>query len=136
MHDFRRLRVWQLARELGVAVDVAVRRFPRGDRGVVSNQLRHAALSIHSNIAEGCGRSSRPETARFLQIASASAKETESHLVVAGDLGLLHPILRDQLIDQSRSIQRMLESLMRNLPWLTCTCEPPRSAFLGPVCQS
>jgi four helix bundle protein len=116
MHDFRRLRVWQLARELGVAVDEAVRKFPRRDHGVVSGQLRRAALSIHPNIAEGCGKSSRRETARFLQIASASAKETESHLVVAGDLGLLHPKLCAQLIDQSRSIQRMLESLMRNLP--------------------
>lgn len=116
MHDFRRLRVWRLARELGVTVDVAVRRFPRSDRGVVSSQLRRAALSIHSNIAEGCGKSSRRETARFHQIASASAKETESHLVVAGDLRLLHPRLCDQLIDQSRSIQRMLEGLMRHLP--------------------
>jgi four helix bundle protein len=116
MHDFRRLRVWQLAPELGVAVDEAVRKFPRRDHGVVSAQLRRAALSIHPNIAEGCGKSSRRETARFLQIASASAKETESHLVVAGYLGLLHPKLCAQLIDQSRSIQRMLESLMRNLP--------------------
>jgi four helix bundle protein len=116
MHDFRRLRVWQLARELGVAVDGAVQRFPRKDRGVVSHQLRRAALSIHSNIAEGCGKSSRRETARFLQIASASAKETESHLVVAGDLGLIHPQLCEKLIDRTRSIQRMLESLMRNLP--------------------
>jgi len=116
MHDFRRLRVWQLARELGVAVDGAVRRFPRRDRGVVSGQLRRAALSIHPNIAEGCGKCSRRETARFLQIASASAKETESHLVVAGDLQLLSPELCDRLIDKSRTIQRMLESLMRNLP--------------------
>lgn len=96
----------------------AVRRFPPRDRGVVSNQLRRAALSVHSNIAEGCGKSSRRETARILQIAAASAKETDSHLVIAGDLGLLHPVLSQQLIDQSRSIQRMLESLMRNIPWL------------------
>lgn len=116
MHDFRRLRVWQLARELGVSVDQVVRRFPRTDRGVVGGQLRRAALSIHSNIAEGCGKSSRRDTARFLQIASASAKETESHLVVAGDLHLLHPKLCEQLIARSRTIQRMLESLMRNLP--------------------
>jgi four helix bundle protein len=116
MHDFRRLRVWQLARELGVAVEEAVRRFPSRDRGVVGNQLRRAALSIHANIAEGCGKSSRRETARFLQIAFASAKETESHLVVTGDLRLLHPTLCDQLVDQSRVIQRMLEGLMRNLP--------------------
>ena len=97
-------------------MDVAVRRFATSDRGVVSNQLRRAALSIHANIAEGCGKSSRRETARYLQIASASAKETESHLVVAGDLRLLHPGLCEQLIDQSRLIQRMLEGLMRNLP--------------------
>jgi hypothetical protein len=57
MHDFRRLHVWQLARELAVELDAVTRRFRRVDRGV-----RRAALSIPANIAEGCGKGSRKET--------------------------------------------------------------------------
>jgi four helix bundle protein len=83
MHDFRQLQVWQQSRELAVALDGLVRKFPRSDAGVVSGQLRRAALSIPANIAEGCGKSSRRETLRFLQIACGSATETENHLLIA-----------------------------------------------------
>jgi len=116
MHDFRRLKVWQLARELAVAVDAAVRRFPRSDRGVVAGQLRRAALSVPANIAEGCGKSSRKDTVRFLQIALASAKETENHILIANDLHYLSPATRDELLSRVHSIQRMPIGLMRNLP--------------------
>jgi four helix bundle protein len=116
MHDFRRLVVWQRSRQLAVTVDRLTRTFPRVDRGVVSGQLRRAALSIPANIAEGCGKSSRRETIRFLQIASGSAREVESHIVLAADLGFLTVPSRDELLGNTKSIQRMLEGLMRNLP--------------------
>jgi len=116
MHDFRRLKVWQLSRELAVATDDITRRFPRADRGVVAGQLRRAALSVPANIAEGCGKSSRKETVRFLQIALGSAKEAENHLLIAGDLRYLHPKAREDLLARIHSIQRMLRGLMRNLP--------------------
>jgi four helix bundle protein len=89
VHDYRRLIVWQRARTLGVDIHVASRSFPRSDRGVVASQLRRSALSISAKVAEGCGKTSRRETIRFLEIASGSAKETEHHLLVAGDLGFL-----------------------------------------------
>jgi four helix bundle protein len=115
MHDFRRLQVWTKARELAVSVDRLTRTFPRHDRGVVGGQLRRSALSIPSNIAEGCGKGSRKETVRFLQIAAGSAKETESHLVIACDLGYIAPIECEQHLDTTRSIQRMLIALMKKL---------------------
>jgi four helix bundle protein len=115
MHDFRRLLVWQRARELFVAVDRLTRSFPRADRGVLSSQLRRAALSIPSNIAEGCGKNAPKETIRFLQIAAASVTETESHLVLATDLGYLHPKQSEALLDQVESIRRMLFRLTKNL---------------------
>jgi four helix bundle protein len=115
MHDFRRLQVWTKARELAVAVDGLTRSFPRHDRRVIGGQLRRAALSIPSNIAEGCGKGSRKETVRFLQIAAGSAKETESHLLIACDLGYFTPVEREKHLDQVRSIQRMLLGLMKKL---------------------
>ncbi|MBA3891472.1 MAG: four helix bundle protein [Gemmatimonadaceae bacterium] len=116
MHDFRRLQVWQRARELAVATDRVSRRFPRSDHGTIAAQLRRAALSIPANIAEGCGKSSRRETLRYLQMASGSATETENHLLIAGDLGYVPPRVREQLLGEVKSIQRMLAGLMAKLP--------------------
>ena len=116
MHDFRRLKVWHLARELAVATDAITRHFPRADRGIVAGQLRRAALSVPANIAEGCGKSSRKDTVRFLQIALGSAKETENHLLIASDLHYLHPKECEEMLAKIHSIQRMLIGLVRNLP--------------------
>lgn len=116
MHDFRRLKVWQLVRSHAVEVDALVRTFPRTDRGVVGSQLRRSALSVPANVAEGCGKSSRKETVRFLEIASGSAMESEHHLQIASDLRYLTPTQRDILIQRCVTIQRMLRSLIRNLP--------------------
>ena len=115
MHDFRRLRVWQLSREFAVSVDTTTRRFPRVDRGVIAGQLRRAALSIPANIAEGCGKSSPRETLRFLQIASGSTREAESHLMIAGDLKYIDASTRDVLLATATTIEKMLFKLMSRL---------------------
>ena len=116
MHDFKRLQVWQRSCDLAVAVERSCRAFPRADRGVVSSQLRRAVLSIPANIAEGCGKSSRKETLRFLQIAAGSAKEADSHVLVAFRLGFLSEECRDELIEHLDAVQRMLNRLMKKLP--------------------
>jgi len=115
MHDFRRLSVWQRAREFAVGVDRLTRAFPRRDGGVVGRQLRRA-LSIPSNIAEGCGKGSRKETIRFLHMATGSAAETESHLIIASDMGFLTPQVREDYLGHAKAIQRMLAKLIANLP--------------------
>ncbi|HEX7980853.1 MAG TPA: four helix bundle protein [Gemmatimonadaceae bacterium] len=115
MHDFRRLHVWQRARELFVAIDRLTRTFPRSDRGVVATQLRRAAFSIPNNIAEGCGKDSVKETLRFLQHAAGSIAETENQLIIATDLGYIHPKASDALIEQAVAIKRMLFRLGENL---------------------
>ena len=116
MHDFRRLTVWQRAREYAVGVDRLTRGFPHRDGGVVGSQLRRAALSIPSNIAEGCAEGSRKETIRFLTIAARSAAETESHLIIASDMGFVSPDVREHYVGSARTIQRMLAKLIANLP--------------------
>ena len=116
MHDFRQLQVWQRSRQLVITLDALTRRVPRSDRGVVAGQLRRAALSIPANIAEGCGKSSRRETIRYLQIACGSACETENHLLIAGDLEYLPTATLEELTGSVKSIQRMLVGLMNKLP--------------------
>jgi len=66
MHDFRKLQVWHRARNVVVMTDRMTRQFPRVDHGVIAAQMRRAVISIPANIAEGCGKSSRKETVRFL----------------------------------------------------------------------
>jgi four helix bundle protein len=116
MHDSRRLQVWQRSRELVVALDSFTRRFPHCDRGVLASQLRRAALSVPSTIAEGCGSGSRAETLRFLKMASRSASEVESHLLIATDLRYIPAEASDRLTSDIKSIQRMLASLIDKLP--------------------
>ena len=116
MHDFRRLRVWMLSRDLAVAVERTSRTFSRSDHGVVSSQLPRAMISIPAIIAEVCGKSSRKETLRYFQIPAGSATEVENHLLLAGEFGCLPTQNRDELIEQLKSVQRMLFKLMKNLP--------------------
>jgi four helix bundle protein len=116
MHDFKRLQVWQRSRELAIAVCELTKQLPPEDRAVIGSQLRRAALSIPANIAEGCGKSSRRETLRFWEIASGSAKETESHILIATDLGYLPRTQCEDLSGNVQIIQRMLARLIGRLP--------------------
>jgi len=86
MKDFKELKVWSKAHELTLAVYGLTRAFPRDEMYGLTSQLRRSAASIGANIAEGCGRRSDGEFARFLQIARGSASETEYHLLLAKDL--------------------------------------------------
>ena len=75
MHDFRKLVVWKLSRDLGTDIYRLCAGRPRAE-AVITSQLRRAGMSIAANIAEGCGKSSRSEVVRYLDIAAGSAAET------------------------------------------------------------
>jgi four helix bundle protein len=115
MHDFRRLHVWQMARDLAAKVERLAGTFPRHDQGLVANQLRRSTISISANIAEGCGKDSPKELIRFLQIAAGSVAETENHLLIATDLGYIHPKTGDALVAQTVKIRRMLYRLKQSI---------------------
>jgi four helix bundle protein len=115
VHDFRKLLVWQLARELGVDVYKRCAVRPRSELAVTA-QVRRSALAIATNIAEGCGKSSRAETVRYLDIAAGSAAETEHHLEVWRDVGGIDEKSCDELLARVVSIRRMLRALIAKLP--------------------
>src|SRR4051812_41600661 len=89
MGDFKKLRVWQRAHALTLSVYQCTRVFPDGERYGLTSQLRRAAASISANIAEGCGRGTDNELARYLRISLGSATELEYHLLLAKDIGLI-----------------------------------------------
>jgi four helix bundle protein len=116
MHDFRRVHVWRLARELGTEIYSETAKASRPELRLITAQLRRSALSISANIAEGCGKSSRAETLRFFEIGAGSAAETEHHLLVAQDLRVIAVAKADVFLAQVASIRRMLYSLSKRLP--------------------
>jgi four helix bundle protein len=113
--DFKELRVWSKAHELTILVYKLTRAFPRDEVYGLTSQVRRSAASIGANIAEGCGRRSDGEMARFLQIARGSASETEYHLLLAKDLGFLQQSDFQTAEQSVVAVQRMLTALVQKV---------------------
>jgi four helix bundle protein len=115
MRDFHDLKVWAKAHQFVLALYKATARFPQREIYGLTSQIRRAGVSIAANIAEGCGRNSEHEFARFLEIAMGSACEVQYHLLLARDLSLLEISEYTHLEEQVTEIKRMLMSLFRKL---------------------
>jgi four helix bundle protein len=85
--SFRDLVVWQRAHEFVLAVYRYTESFPEREKYGLARQLRRAAISIPANIAEGFGKRSQAEKARFLNIAEGSVEECRYYLILSQDLG-------------------------------------------------
>jgi len=116
MHNYRKLLVWSRARALGGDVYRLCAAVTSPSEKVITAQVRRSALSISANIAEGCGKRSRAEGIRYLEIACGSAAETQHHLGIASDLEILP--LRDcaRLADEAAQIGRMIRALINRFP--------------------
>ena len=113
MQDYHNLTVWRKAHDLAARVYALSGKIPRATNADTISQIRRAALSISANIAEGCGRSSSRDFAKFLQISFGSATELEYHLEFAAAVEL---ISRADLEDRRAEIvqvRRMLTGLIR-----------------------
>jgi len=85
-HNFKEIKAWQKAKALVPLVYHIVKVFPSDEKYALTSQIKRAAVSISSNIAEGSGRNTTNDFAHFLDIALGSAFELESELLVAIDL--------------------------------------------------
>jgi four helix bundle protein len=110
---FKELNVWRKAHDMTVAVYGITRGFPREELYGLTSQLRRSVASIGANIAEGCGRRSDGEMARYLQIARGSASEVEYHVLLARDLHYLREEEWRELSCQADELQRMLTALIQ-----------------------
>ena len=111
MEPFKNLIVWQKAMELVRVVYRISKKFPADERYALTDQLRRAAVSIPSNIAEGYGRASKKDYVHFLAIARGSLYETLTQLQVAQDLGYVD--LGASLEDIADDVGKMLTSMMK-----------------------
>ena len=115
MRNYEDLQVWQKAHSLTLDIYKSTRCFPNEERFGLTSQIRRSCSSIGANIAEGCGRRSDPEMARFIQIAMGSGAELSYHLRLARDLELLSNPTFEHLRSNLSEVMRMLSSLSQKL---------------------
>jgi len=118
---FKSSVVWQKAMAWVEAVYRASGELPREERFGVASQLRRAAVSVPSNIAEGWARESRKEKAQFLAIAQGSLAEAETLILLAQRLRWIEPERIDRLLLDVDEMSRMLTSLRRRFREQPCS---------------
>ena len=107
-----RLEAWKEAMSLVKMVYTLTQTFPKDELYGLTNQMRRAAVSIPSNIAEGAARSSRKEFAHFLSIARGSLSELETQLLISVDLGFL--IAKHDVFDKADRVSRLVTGLKKH----------------------
>ena len=115
MKDFKQLAVFQKTRIFNKEIYLKTKNFPAEERFGITNQIRRASVSIATNIAEGCGRNSDKDFARFLNIAYASACEVECLLLISSDLELIDRQTLSSLQKKLDEIKKMLFAFVKKL---------------------
>jgi four helix bundle protein len=116
MQDYRNLVVWQKSHKLVLATYADTAKYLRHpDAWAIRDQVRPAAISIPSNIAEGRGRGSDADFRRFLFHSLGSTNELEYDLLLARDLGFLPVPVHDQRTGQPEEVRRLLSGLIGRL---------------------
>ena len=108
MRDFHKLGIWQRSHQLTLDVYKVSKSFPKDELFGLTSQIRRAASSIPTNIAEGCGRASNKDYAHFLQIAIGSASEIEYELLLAHDLEYINDEAFNKLTSETIAIRKMI----------------------------
>jgi four helix bundle protein len=119
MKDFRTLKVWEKAHAVTLAVYKATEKFPKHELYALTSQIQRAAVSIPTNIAEGCGKDSDAELKRYFLIAMGSASELEYLLLLARDLNYLPNENHQTLNADLTEVRRMLNAFIQKLKAFT-----------------
>jgi four helix bundle protein len=113
MKSHKDLLVWQKSVDMVTRIYTETKRWPKEELYGLTSQIRRAAVSIPSNIAEGAGRSGQKEFSRFLSIALGSLAEVETQIVIAARLGFLQEV--SDLDKGLQEIRRMIIGLSKSL---------------------
>lgn len=114
MKDFRQLKMWQAAHQLVLAVYQTSDLLPKQELFGLTSQIRRSALSIPSNIAEGCGRDGDGELFHFIRIAIGSANELDYQLQLAHDLGYISPDNYQILSTKVVEVRKMMFGFLKS----------------------
>ena len=123
--DYRQLIVWQKAMDFVELLYRTTAPFPKEELYGLTAQMRRAAVSIPSNIAEGQGRDTAPEFVRFLSIARGSVKEVETQVLLSRRLGYITQAKQTELTRFTDELSRLLTGLKASLRHETSKSPPP-----------
>ncbi len=115
MFNFEKLDTWHEAIAFADLIYNVTRGFPAEERFGLTNQMRRAAVSVSSNIAEGCSRSSKIDYARFVEISTGSVFEVISQATISRNQSFLTPADYDQIYRAAEKQSRMLSGLRSSL---------------------
>ncbi len=113
MSDYKNLDVWGKSISLVLEAYKITNNFPKEERYALADQIKRAAVSIPSNIAEGASRNTRKEFIQFIYIALGSASEFETQIIIAEKLGYVEN--KESLISEITIIRKMLNALISSL---------------------
>ena len=113
-HNFKNLRFWQKSIELCTHVYILTEDFPKPEHYGLRSQIRRSAVSISSNIAEGCGRDSDRDIKHFLDMSIGSACELETQLYIANNLKYINEDATEGLTKEISHIRSMIIKFISN----------------------
>ena len=115
MRDFRQLKIWEKSHSLTLRIYQITQTFPKEELFSLTSQMRRSSSSIPTNIAEGCGRGSNMDYARFLQIAVGSSYELDYQILLAKDLKYIDNAIYAELNNEISSLQKQIVALMQKV---------------------
>lgn len=115
MRNFKKYDIWIDAMVVVDKIYDAIDEFPKNERYSLTSQISRAAVSIPSNIAEGCGRNSGKDFARFLEFSLGSAYELETQLIIAEKRKYIKKCESDTIIEQLISLQKRISGLRNSI---------------------
>lgn len=115
MANHKELKVWQASVDLVTDIYSLSNLFPKDDLYGLTSQMRRAALSIPSNIAEGCGRNHDKELIQFLYIALGSYSELETQIIVAKNIGYIKELDFNQLTEKLAEVGKLLVGFINSI---------------------
>lgn len=115
-HNFKNLLIWEKAMKLAKDIYRLTTSFPAEEKFGLIGQMRRCAVSIPSNIAEGCGRNTTPQLKNFLSISVGSTCELETQTLIARDMGFLTQEDANSIINKTIEVRRMIIGFSGTLP--------------------
>jgi four helix bundle protein len=115
MHNFKELKVWQKAVDLAVKIYTVSKSFPSEEKFGLVSQMRRAGVSVPSNIAEGCAKSSSKSFVNSLEVSLGESFELETQMIISERVGILDPEIAREMESDLSEVQRMIMGLKISL---------------------
>ncbi len=114
-HNFLNLEIWKRSRKLVKDTYLVTQEFPQEEKFGLTSQMRRCAVSVSSNIAEGCGRGTNPQLIHFLDIAIGSLCELQTQIYLSYDLTYLSKTKAEGFIKEITEIRSMIQGFKKSL---------------------